>query len=137
MQSVLLPVWTLILLLSAVPVAAAAPDTENAGAVPGDTVAAAQAWELIQDGALVIDVRSHQEFAAGHLHGAVNVPHTDIDGMVREIGPDRDRPVVLYCRSGRRAGEALAALAERGYSGGFNATGLQALEATRPDTPKR
>jgi rhodanese-related sulfurtransferase len=48
------------------------------------------------------------------------------------IGEDRDRKVVMYCGSGKRVGRAISALEEEGYTGLFNATGLDALQATRP-----
>ena len=98
-----------------------------------DTQALAEAWRLIDDGALVIDVRSPEEYADGHLDGAVNVPHTETEALAAAIGGDHDRAVVLYCGSGRRAGIAQAALAERGYSAVHNGLGYQALEAARPD----
>jgi len=101
-------------------------------AVKGDVNAAAQAWPMIQQGALLIDVRSAEEFAAGHLDDALNIVHSDIDALARAIGDDPARSVVLYCRSGKRAGEALKALEARGFTGVFNASGLEALEATRP-----
>lgn len=103
------------------------------GAPKGDVNAAAQAWPMIQQGALVIDVRSVEEFSAGHLDGALNIVHTDTDALAQAIGDDHARSVVLYCRSGKRAGDALKALEARGYTGVFNASGLEALEATRPE----
>jgi len=50
-----------------------------------------------------IDVRSAEEFNAGHLQDAVNIPHDKIIEGVKAIGSDKDAPINLYCRSGRRA----------------------------------
>lgn len=98
----------------------------------GDPVVARQAWPMIEDGALVIDVRSAQEFADGHLDGAINIEWTDTDALIRAIGDDKQRPVVFYCRSGNRAGKAIAHLELGGYTNIFNATGLGALQETKP-----
>jgi phage shock protein E len=103
-----------------------------AQAVKGDTEAAAAAWPLINEGALVIDVRSEEEFDEGHLDGAVNIPHTEIQRAAESIGSDLDRPVVFYCGSGRRAGLVIYELSNMGYKNLHNATGLEALEATSP-----
>lgn len=100
--------------------------------VLGDIAAATQAWEMISDGALVVDVRSAEEYADGHIEGAINIPHTQIDRIAELIGGDLARPVVVYCRSGNRSGQAEAALKKRGYTGVFNGTGLEALQATQP-----
>lgn len=105
-------------------------------AVLGDRAAAEAAWPAIRAGALVLDVRSPEEFAAGHLEGAVNIPHTELDRITAAIGDDRDRPVILYCRSGGRAGRVLESLETLGYRNALNATGLEALEATRPTLPE-
>jgi phage shock protein E len=99
----------------------------------GDKVAAAeQAWQMIDEGALLIDVRSASEFASGTIDGSVNIPHTEIENLVKLIGDDLDRSVVVYCRSGNRSGRAQTALEKLGYTGVFNATGYEALVATRP-----
>ncbi|MEE4175752.1 MAG: rhodanese-like domain-containing protein [Xanthomonadales bacterium] len=98
----------------------------------GDPEAAAEAWRLIEDGALVIDVRSAEEYAAGALEGAMHVPHDDTEALKQAIGEERSRPVVMYCGSGRRVGIAIDTLEADGYDGLHNATGLDALEATQP-----
>jgi len=98
----------------------------------GDPEAARQAWPMIEDGALVIDVRSAGEFAGGHLEGAINVEWSNTDALIAAIGGDKQRPVVFYCRSGNRAGKAIARLRLGGYGNIFNATGLGALKETKP-----
>ena len=62
----------------------------------------------------VLDVRTPAEYAEGHVPGAVNVPHDQVVSRLAEIPKDKD--VVLYCRSGRRAGLAADVLAAHGYS---------------------
>lgn len=98
----------------------------------GDPEAAKQAWPMIESGALVIDVRSAEEFASGHLDGAINVDWDDTDALIKAIGSDKQRPVVFYCRSGGRAGKSIAHLKLGGYTNIYNATGLGALKETKP-----
>ena len=98
----------------------------------GDPEAARQAWPMIQSGVLVIDVRSEKEYAEGHLDGAINIEWDQTEALLAAIGSDRQRPVVLYCRSGNRSGKSIAELESRGYTRLFNATGLEALQETKP-----
>jgi phage shock protein E len=62
----------------------------------------------------VLDVRTPEEYVAGHVPGAVNIPHDKLASRIAEVPKDRD--VVLYCRSGRRAGLAAEVLAAGGYT---------------------
>ena len=74
-----------------------------------------------------IDVRSAEEFNAGHLQGAVNIPHDKIIEGVKAIGSDKDAPINLYCRSGRRAETALTELKNAGYTNVTNHGGYEDL----------
>jgi len=69
--------------------------------------------------ALILDVRTPEEYAQGHVPGAVNVPHTEVaarlDEIEAEVGGDPSRPVVVYCERGARAAKAEAELLEAGY----------------------
>ena len=62
----------------------------------------------------VLDVRSPEEFAAGHVPGAVNIPHDRLAERLMDVPKDKD--VVVYCQSGRRAGLAAKVLADNGYT---------------------
>jgi rhodanese-related sulfurtransferase len=62
----------------------------------------------------VLDVRTPEEFSAGHVPGAVNIPHDKIAARLMDVPKDKD--VVVYCRSGRRSDLAAAALAANGYT---------------------
>lgn len=92
-----------------------------------------QAWELVEQGTLLIDVRSEEEFAEGHLSGAINIPHTELAQLMEAIGSDFNRPVVVYCRSGNRSGKAKTSLEEQGYSAVFNGTGFEYLKENKPE----
>lgn len=81
---------------------------------------------------VLIDVRSAEEFAQGHIEGALNMPHTRIVDMVTSAGIAKDTPIQLYCRSGRRSGVALESLEKAGFSALENLGGYETLAATRP-----
>lgn len=98
----------------------------------GDPAVAAKAWPLIDNGALLIDVRTAEEFADGHIDGAINIPYQQTDALESAIGADKQRQVVVYCRSGHRAGIAKDALEKAGYTNVFNASGYEALKKTKP-----
>lgn len=92
-----------------------APPADSAGATPAPGVVHVEtARRLIEAGTRVVDVRTPQEFAAGHVAGALNIPFDEIDRRAAEIGPP-GTPVVLYCRSGRRSGIAADRLKTLGY----------------------
>jgi phage shock protein E len=75
----------------------------------------ARARELVSHGAILLDVRGPEEFAAGHLEGARNIPVQDLLKRLDELG-SRDRPVVVYCRSGRRSAVARSLLTACGFA---------------------
>ena len=85
---------------------------------------------LIDQGVLVIDVRSDEEVSeTGVLANAEHIPHTEIDAIIDSIGERPARAVVLYCGSGRRASRVIDALRQQGYGGGVNAGGYADLQA--------
>lgn len=68
---------------------------------------------------IVLDVRSPEEYAAGHIPSAVLLPVEQIEAKadsVSQILPDKSAEIFVYCRSGKRAGRAAAALTEQGYT---------------------
>ena len=74
----------------------------------------AQARELIDGGAQVVDVRTAVEHAAGHISGATHIPLEQLDpDSAGEL--DKDGPVVVYCRGGNRSAAAAEALQNSGY----------------------
>lgn len=72
-----------------------------------------QARTLVAEGAFLLDVRTPEEFADGHIEGAVNVPVQSLRERLDEV--PRDRPIVVYCQSGRRSAAAAAILEQAGY----------------------
>lgn len=79
----------------------------------------ARARQLVAAGAALVDVRTPGEFADGHADGALNIPLDALGGRLDELdallGGDRTKPLVVYCRTGRRSGIAQRMLTERGY----------------------
>lgn len=73
-----------------------------------------EAHRQVEAGALLVDVRTPEEFAEGHLPGARNIPVDDLAQRLEELGP-LDTPVVVYCRSGGRSTRAERLLKERGF----------------------
>ena len=84
----------------------------------------------VDEPTLIIDVRTAEEFAAGHFPGAINIPHEDIIEGIQESNVGKDQTVLLYCRSGNRSGQAEARLQAAGFSGAKNVGGLNALLVT-------
>lgn len=64
---------------------------------------------------VVLDVRTAAEFAAGHVPGAVNIAYDQLEARIAEIDAARDTDIVVYCRSGRRAGIAIDVLEKAGF----------------------
>ena len=65
---------------------------------------------------IILDVREQDEYDAGHVSGAILIPYTDIESKAPEMLPDKDKTLLVYCRSGRRSKIAAASLAELGYT---------------------
>ena len=65
---------------------------------------------------LVLDVRGRDEHAAGHIAGAVNIPHTEINDRLGELAAYRNKHVIVCCWAGDRAGIAKQALREAGFA---------------------
>lgn len=74
-----------------------------------------------------IDVRSPEEFKEGHLNGALNIPVEQIGRRIQAVSPNKNAPINLYCRSGRRADVALQELKKMGYTNVTNHGGYQDL----------
>lgn len=78
------------------------------------SLSSADARKLVQGGAKLVDVRSTEEFAEGHLPGAVNIPVQNLAERMSEVG-GKDATVVVYCRSGSRSRRAAGMLKEAGF----------------------
>lgn len=65
---------------------------------------------------LILDVRTPQEFAMGHIPGAVNVPHTSLPEGLHVVQPYQGKEVIVYCETGFRAGLAAHVLHRAGFA---------------------
>ena len=65
---------------------------------------------------LILDVRRPDEFASGHVPGAINIPHTQMGRHLRELADNVHKEIVVYCESGRRAAIAADILKKAGYT---------------------
>ena len=69
-----------------------------------------------QEGYILLDVRTQEEYDQGHIPGAIVVPDTEIEARAEEVLPDKDQLILVYCRSGRRSKNAAQILVELGYT---------------------
>lgn len=81
----------------------------------------------------VIDVRTPEEFASGHIDGAINIPYDQIDAKNAVVAAvDKGRSILVYCRSGRRSAIARESLQQLGYrqvlDGGAMSAAMSALK---------
>lgn len=94
---------------------------------PGVENSSATAFKTqIQSGdKLLLDVRTPDEYASGHVPGAQNIDwyEAGFQKSIEAIAPDKTRPVYLYCKSGGRSGQAAAALSKMGYTKIINMDG--------------
>ena len=78
---------------------------------------------------VLIDVRTPQEYAAGHISGAINIDHAVVGQGISNANVAKDDTVILYCRTGQRSGIAQETLKKMGYLNVQNYGGLdQALK---------
>lgn len=76
-----------------------------------------QVTTLMEDkGAVLIDVRTKGEFMEGHIPNSVNIPVDNIEEGMKQAYPDKDTPIILYCRSGARSKNAASKLKTMGYT---------------------
>ena len=80
----------------------------------------AEAREHLKRGAVVVDVRSADEFKAGHHAGVTNIPLADLKQRLSSVVTNKSQVVLLHCQSGRRSGIAEAELRKLGYTNAFN-----------------
>ena len=92
-----------------------------------DQITPAEAKALMdsEDGYIILDVRTPEEFAAGHIAGTILIPDYEIGEKAESVLTDKDQLILVYCRSGRRSKNAANELATLGYTnikefGGIN-----------------
>lgn len=75
-------------------------------------------------GYIVLDVRTEEEFNLGHIKGAINIPNENIGHEEIEELPNKEQPILVYCRSGHRSLQASSKLAVLGYKNIYEFGGI-------------
>lgn len=78
----------------------------------------------VNDGHVIVDVRRADEYAAGHIPGAILIPNESIGTEKPEQLPDKDQIILIYCRSGNRSKQAAQKLADMGYTNIYEFGGI-------------
>ncbi len=83
--------------------------------------------QLMQEGAIIVDVRSKGEFSSGHIKGSLNIP---VDSLAGNLGKlkDKNKPVITCCASGMRSASAKGILKSKGYTNVHNGGSWASLE---------
>ena len=71
---------------------------------------------------ILVDVRTPQEYAEGHIAGSINIPLQELASRMNEI--PMDIPAIIYCRSGNRSAQAMKILADAGYTNIYDLGGI-------------
>ena len=81
-------------------------------------ITAEEAKKIMDSGEehLILDTREQEEFDDGHIPNAILIPYTEIENKAEEMLPDKDKLILVYCRSGRRSKIAAESLAKLGYA---------------------
>lgn len=113
----------LLLLVMLFTIAACAPTSDSAATIqnisPSEYVAE---FSEAQTAHLLVDVRTPEEYASGHIAGSVNIPLQELQSRMSEI--PTNQAVVLYCRSGNRSGQAANLLRDAGYTQIYDLGGI-------------
>ena len=83
-----------------------------------EQITPAEAKEIMdsQDGYVILDVRTQEEFDEAHIDGAILIPDYEISDKAESILKDKDQLILVYCRSGRRSKLAASDLVTLGYT---------------------
>ena len=106
------------LLLAVMMLTACGQDKENDQGAVYVNITAEEAKRIIdiEEGYIILDVRTQEEYDEGHIPGAIVISHEEIAEKAEEVLTDKDQLILVYCRSGRRSKIAAEALAELGYT---------------------
>ena len=106
------------LLLAVMMLTACGQDKENDQGAVYVNITAEEAKQIMdsEEGYIILDVRTQEEYDQGHIPGAIVISHEEIEARAEEVLTDKDQLILVYCRSGRRSKIAAEALAELGYT---------------------
>ena len=83
-----------------------------------------EAAEIMVDGVIILDVRTLAEFNAGSIPNAILLPYDEIMYAAAYVIPNKEQPILIFCRSGRRSAIAADILADMGYQNVFDVGGI-------------
>ena len=108
----------IFLLLAVMLLTACGQDKENDQGAVYVNITAEEAKKIMdsEEGYIILDVRTREEYDEGHIPGAIQISHEEIAEKAEEVLPDKDQLILVYCRSGRRSEIAAEALVELGYT---------------------
>jgi rhodanese-related sulfurtransferase len=108
----------ILLLLAVMLLTACGQDKENGKETVYMNITAEEAKIIMdsEEGYIILDVRTQEEYDQGHIPGAVCFPLADIECKAKVFIPDKDTMYLIYCRSGRRSKEAAEILVDQGYT---------------------
>ena len=83
-----------------------------------EPITAEEAKKIMDSGEehIILDTREQDEFDEGHIPGAILIPYTEIENKAEEMIPDKEKLILVYCRSGRRSKIAAESLAKLSYT---------------------
>ena len=83
-----------------------------------EQITAEEAKKIMDSGEehIILDTREQDEFDEGHIPGAILIPYTEIENEAEAMLPDKDKLILVYCRSGRRSKIAAESLSKLGYT---------------------
>ena len=82
---------------------------------------------LVQEGAIILDVRSKGEYASGHIKGSINIPVDQLSGNFGKL-KDKNKAIITCCASGMRSASAKGILKSNGYTQVYNGGGWSSLQ---------
>ena len=108
----------IFLLLAVMMLTACGQDKENNQGAVYMNIKAEEAKQIMdsEEGYIILDVRTQEEYDQGHIPGAIVISHEEIAEKAEEVLPDKNQLILVYCRSGRRSKIAAEALVELGYT---------------------
>ena len=106
------------LLLAVLLLTACGQDKENDQGAVYMNITAEEAKQIMdsEEGYIILDVQTQEEYDQGHIPGATQISHEEIAEKAEEVLPDKNQLILVYCRSGRRSKIAAEALVELGYT---------------------
>lgn len=87
----------------------------SANSYAANDISADQYAAMDKEGLVLVDVRTPEEYADGHIPNAINLPVAELPELLDAL-PNKDQKLVVYCRSGFRAGKAIDYLKSQGYT---------------------